>query len=87
MKKLFTFMLMLGIIALAMVAQAQVTYTATFSAEDLALESVSAADGNTYTKVTLRESMVQFQKKVSLLFQHDKSILCCLSVRLLTPLF
>lgn len=53
MKKLITIMMMLGTMMFAIVAQAQVTYTATFSAEDLALESVSAADGNTYTKVTL----------------------------------
>ena len=49
MKKSSTFMLMLGIMALAMVAKAQVTYTATFSAGDLAFESVSAIDGNIYT--------------------------------------
>ena len=53
MKKLITFMMLLGTMMFAIVAQAQVTYTATFSAGDLALESVSAADGNTYTKVTL----------------------------------
>lgn len=53
MKKLFTFMMMLGIMAIAMVAQGQVTYTATFNGNNLSFESVSAPDGNTYSQVLL----------------------------------
>lgn len=53
MKKLFTFMMMLGIMAIAIVAQGQVTYTATFNGNNLSFESVSAPDGNTYSQVLL----------------------------------
>lgn len=53
MKKLFTFIMMLGIMAIAIVAQGQVTYTATFNCNNLSFESVSAPDGNTYSQVLL----------------------------------
>ena len=53
MKKLFTFMMMLGIMAIAIVAQGQVTYTATFNGNNLSFESVSTPDGNTYSQVLL----------------------------------
>ena len=53
MKKLFAFAIILGAMMVAMVAQGQVTYTATFSGNDLSFESVSAPDGNTYSQVLL----------------------------------
>lgn len=53
MKKLFAFTIILGAMMVAMVAQGQVTYTATFSGNDLSFESVSAPDGNTYSQVLL----------------------------------
>lgn len=53
MKKSVFFIMILGAIAIAMGAQGQVTYTVTFSSNDLSFESVSASDGNTYSQVLL----------------------------------
>lgn len=43
----------MAIVLLAMVSQAQTTYTATFSFSGLTLGTTSAPDNNTYTKVSL----------------------------------
>lgn len=53
MKKSVFFIMILGAIAIAMGAQGQVTYTVTFSSNDLSFESVSASDGNAYSQVLL----------------------------------
>ena len=50
MNKYFTIM---AIILFEMVSHAQITYTATFTANALSLSTTSAPDGNTYTKVSL----------------------------------
>ncbi len=47
------FFISMAIVLLAMVSQAQTTYTATFSFSGLTLGTTSAPDNNTYTKVSL----------------------------------